>query len=297
MGAEVAAEHAHRIRRQPTVEHARVDRPEVRLVPHVARVVLERRVPRIRLQRCRRPVQSAAYSASDSHHHPGCAVVGALAAVFADAAAEFRELQDQRVVQQALIPQVIVERERPRSAFHQVRIGAAVVPGGVGSNAGRKQYKGCRCADARSATVRSAAKPCSDRRRCVIGAHRRTRSRVRARKRRPRHELYGRAIDGQARRDARGRDTFVSVGALLGLAKCSTGIGNRRHCTVDNQRTRRFAHRVPRGERVHGAAEWPDTSKPPSLRRPDPPCTDSVPSKCERSNSIAGARMIASRPW
>jgi hypothetical protein len=37
-------------------------------------------------------------------------VIGALAAVLGDPAAEFRELQDDRVAEQALIPDVVVER-------------------------------------------------------------------------------------------------------------------------------------------------------------------------------------------
>ena len=61
-----------------------------------------------------RAVDAALDGAAHRHHQPGGAVVGALAAVLADAPAELGELQHERVVEQALVLQVGVEREAGR---------------------------------------------------------------------------------------------------------------------------------------------------------------------------------------
>jgi hypothetical protein len=53
-------------------------------------------------------------------------VIGSLAAVFRNAAAEFRELNHQRAVEQPLILQVLVKREEAvANRRHQRRIAAA----------------------------------------------------------------------------------------------------------------------------------------------------------------------------
>src|SRR5688572_14493197 len=115
--SEISSENRHRIRPQPAVQHARVDRAEIGLEAHVSAAVLQR--GRRRVERGRRAVQPTAHAAADRHHRRGRAVIGALAAVFRHAPAKLGELNDQRVVQQSLIPQVGVEgQQRPVHGSH-----------------------------------------------------------------------------------------------------------------------------------------------------------------------------------
>jgi hypothetical protein len=95
-------------------------------VPNVASVVLESRVPRIGIERCRRAVNAAAHRPADRHHRARGAVIGPLAAVLLDTPAEFRELKDQRFPEQPLVAQVGVERKEPvADRRHQRRVAAA----------------------------------------------------------------------------------------------------------------------------------------------------------------------------
>jgi hypothetical protein len=93
---EVAAEDRHRIRAKPPVENPRIHCAKIRLVPDVAAAVLQRRIGRIGIKRCCRAVNAPADWSSNGHHDPGCAMVGALAAVFRNPPAELRELEYQR---------------------------------------------------------------------------------------------------------------------------------------------------------------------------------------------------------
>ena len=72
----------------------------------------------------RRAVEPAAHAAAHRHHHAGRAVVGALAAVLGDAAAELRELEHERVARAA--PGSAGRCRTPVSAVvqrrHQVRV-------------------------------------------------------------------------------------------------------------------------------------------------------------------------------
>jgi len=67
-------------------------RAEIRLVGHVAARILERRVIRTRIEIRGCPVNTAAYRTADRHHDAAGAVVGALAAILRNAAAELGEL-------------------------------------------------------------------------------------------------------------------------------------------------------------------------------------------------------------
>ena len=59
------------------------------------------------------PYETAVHASAHDHHHRRGAVIGPLAAVLADPAAEFRERHDERVLEQSLIAQVVVERDQP----------------------------------------------------------------------------------------------------------------------------------------------------------------------------------------
>src|SRR5688572_9229959 len=123
-GAEVAAQDAGGAGAQPFVEHLGIHRPEVGLVLDVATIVLERRVRGRRVERGRRPVDAAAHAAAHGHHHRSRAVVRAAAAVLADPPAELRELQHERVVQQTLVAQVVVEGQQAvAEGAHQRGVG------------------------------------------------------------------------------------------------------------------------------------------------------------------------------
>mgnify|MGYP000090069482 CR=1 FL=1 len=66
-------------------------------------------VPAGTVERRGRTVESASNAAPERHHHRASPVIGALAAVLGNAAAKLGELNHQRVVQQTLILQVVVE--------------------------------------------------------------------------------------------------------------------------------------------------------------------------------------------
>src|SRR5438067_8438946 len=92
--SEVAAEQLQGIGAEPAVDDLCVDGSEVGFERDVAGIVLERRILRIRIEVRRRPVEAAVHAAAHHHHHGGGAVIGALAAIFADAPAELREAHE-----------------------------------------------------------------------------------------------------------------------------------------------------------------------------------------------------------
>src|SRR3989442_2624110 len=110
--AEVPVQQRGGIGAEPAVDDARVHRPEIGFVVHVAGVVLERRVLGVRVEIRRRAEQPAADASAHHQHGRRRAVIGALAAVFADAAPELREAQDQRVLEESLVLEIVVEREQ-----------------------------------------------------------------------------------------------------------------------------------------------------------------------------------------
>ena len=72
------------------------------------------------MRRCRRCPR---VRSPDGHHDPGCAMVGALAAVFRNPPAELRELQYQRVVEEALVLKIGVESQKAvAERAHEIRI-------------------------------------------------------------------------------------------------------------------------------------------------------------------------------
>ena len=109
---------------QRSITVAYTDRKSVSKRTSRARV-LERGIVGAGAQVGRGAVEPAADAAAHRQHDPGGAVVGALAAVLVDAAAELRELQHERVAQQPLVRQVGVERgQRAVDRAHQVGVGA-----------------------------------------------------------------------------------------------------------------------------------------------------------------------------
>ena len=109
---EVAAEDRHRIRAKPPIENLRI---------HCAEICFARTSPPLFSSvgldglgsRDAAVPWMPAYAPPDGHHDPGCAMVGALAAVFRNPPAELRELQYQRVVEEALVLKIGVKSRRP----------------------------------------------------------------------------------------------------------------------------------------------------------------------------------------
>ena len=204
-------------------------------------------------------------------------MVGALAAVLADAASELRVDQNQRVAQQALALQVVVERLEPAvECVHQVHVGAGirsllgvrVVAAGLHpEHLGADLFvhsTGYRPQRLRETVVRVGHRGLVGRHRgnAIERAHRRLRCRI--------HEREVRPIDRQVRRNAElCRSLVHRLGAAVGAREriCRRARDRGHADLVGDERPRCFAVRVPGHQRIGIRDGVEIASEPASARR------------------------------
>ena len=190
-------------------------------------------------------------------------MVGALAAVLGDAAAELRELQNHRVAEQPLITQVVVKRaHRVAVGSHQVRVVAGSL---VALPRVRVEAAGLHPVDARAGAANDGAGDGAQRNRKTVVLIRHGAGiggdcgdaieRLQCAGRTAVHQRQLRAIHRNVRRDARRRGAFVQRlrGIVRAVETVRPRVGNCRHADLARrQRAGKLACGRPSRERVRG---------------------------------------------
>ena len=229
------------------------------------------------------------HRAAHRQHHARRPVIGAAAAVLADPPAKLRERQHERVVQQAKVSHVVVERRQPvverrhqpgvraavgRRPLRRVRVEAAGLhpeharPDALRHRAGNGAQ---RLAES-IVRIRNARLVLADRRHAIERGERRLRRRA--------DERDVRLVDRHMRRDVDRRALLERCfGARVGAVECvRRNIRNRRdRHACHQQRVRRIAGGIPRRERIERRRKRGQVPSHPSVadragwicRRPD----------------------------